>query len=155
MRITQALLGEHGAIYPLFDLIEKTAAAAELAELKIRANSLQWVISSHAVIEDEVLRPAIRAWLPEPDGPTDHEVINAGLKRVLSSTTAEEARSAFVETIVLARKHFLKEETVIFDIAGSELSRELQEQLGAEWARRRGVFLPEATSIEKPRGASR
>jgi len=31
MRIT-GLLGEHGAIYPLFDSIEETAAASELAD---------------------------------------------------------------------------------------------------------------------------
>ena len=141
MRITQDLLGEHGAIYPLFDIIEETAAAAELAELKIRANSLQSAIGSHATIEDEVLRPAIQAYLTAAAGPTDHEVIDAGLSEVLASTTAEEARRALLETIALARRHFLKEETIIFGIAARELSCEAQEQLGAEWARRRGVIL--------------
>jgi len=82
MKITQALLGEHGAIYPLFDLIDKTTASAGLAEIKARASSLESALDSHAAIEDELLRPAIQAYLPAPpaapDGaapPTDHEII--------------------------------------------------------------------------------
>jgi hemerythrin-like domain-containing protein len=141
MRITQALLGEHGAIYALFDLIEKTVTAAELTELRISTKSLHCAIGSHAAIEDEVLRPAIQNYLPAPAGPSDHDVIDAGLAKVLASETAEEARRTLLETIAFARKHFLKEETIIFGIASRELSGEVQEQLGAEWARRRGVIL--------------
>jgi hemerythrin-like domain-containing protein len=53
----------------------------------------------------------------------------------------DEARSLLLETIAFTRKHFRKEETVIFGIAERELSRNLQEQLGAEWATRRGVVI--------------
>lgn len=148
MRITQALLGEHGAIYPLFELIETSTANAGLTELKARAGSLLSAITSHARIEDDLLRPAIQAYLPAPptaeDGtvpPTDHEVIEAGLSKVLASANLEDARHALLETVAIARKHFLKEETIIFTIAARELSREVQQQLGAEWARRRGVVL--------------
>ncbi|MFN7998450.1 MAG: hypothetical protein U0Q18_32815 [Bryobacteraceae bacterium] len=38
-------------------------------------------------------------------------------KSFLASTTAEETRRALLETIALARKDFLKEETIIFRIA--------------------------------------
>ncbi|MCZ2149853.1 MAG: hemerythrin domain-containing protein [Bryobacterales bacterium] len=148
MRITQALLGEHGAIYPLLELIERTAASSDLGELKIRAGCLQSALGSHANLEDELLVPAIRGFLPPPpvsgDGapiPTDHEVIDSGLSRVLSSLQLEEARRSLLDTVAETRKHFLKEETIIFQLTERELSRELQEQLGAEWARRRGVRL--------------
>ena len=70
-----------------------------------------------------VLRPAIRAYIPAGTGPTDHALIAAGLARVLASTTTEEARRALLETIALARKHFLREETIIFGIAGRESCR--------------------------------
>jgi hypothetical protein len=36
MRITHALLGEHGAMYPLLDLIERTALTADRADLRRR-----------------------------------------------------------------------------------------------------------------------
>ena len=153
MTIIEALLGEHGAMYPLLDLIEKTAAFANLEELKIQANCLQSTLSSHARIEDALLRPFIRQYLPQPapapDGSavqTDHELIDEGLARVLRSAEVQEARAALLDTVAKTRKHFLKEETIIFGIAGRELSRQRQEQLGAEWARWRGVFVNGAPS---------
>ena len=51
----------------------------------------------------------------------------------------EKARRLLLDTVVKTRKHFLKEETIIFPIARRELSHQRQDELGAEWARRRGV----------------
>ena len=89
MRITHALLGEHGAMHPLLDVIERRASTADLAGLKTQARFLGATLSSHADIEDELLRPAILSYLPKPapgpDGaipPTDHQLINAGLASV-------------------------------------------------------------------------
>ena len=148
MRIIQALLGEHGAMYPLLEQIEETASSAGLEELKVRASCLRSTLTSHAEIEDELLRPAIQQYLPQPvaasDGTivaTDHEVIGAGLSRVLASAEAGEARQLLLDTVAKTRKHFLKEETIIFGIAARELSQQFQEELGAQWARRRGVFV--------------
>lgn len=146
MRIVQALLGEHGAMYPLLELIESTAPLAELEALKMQANCLQSTLCSHADLEETLLRPAILQHLPvpaaDPDGksaPSDHDIIKAGLSRVLNCAGAEEARQTLLDILAKTRKHFLKEETIIFPIADRELSRQSQEHLGAEWARRRGV----------------
>ncbi len=142
MRITQALLGEHGAMYPLLDLIEKNSAEASLDQLKTQAGLLRSTLVSHADLEDRLLRPAILAHLPATNGgPTDHQVIGAGLDRVLAACAAEEARAAMLETVGKTRKHFHKEESIIFGIAERELSRELQEQLGADWAASRRVLV--------------
>ncbi len=147
MRIIGALLGEHGAMYPLLDLIERTAQSAGLEELKIRTSCLQSTLSSHAGLEDALLRPVIQQYLPKPapsvDGGnarTDHEIIDAGLAEVLAAVEVEEARRLLLDTLAKTRKHFLKEETIIFGIAIRELSPDCQEKLGAEWARRRGVL---------------
>jgi hypothetical protein len=90
MRITHALLGEHGAMHPLLDLIERTASTADLADPKTQARFVEATLSSHADIEDALLRPAILSYLPKPapgpDGaipPTDHQLINAGLASVV------------------------------------------------------------------------
>ncbi len=148
MRITEALLGEHGAMYPTLDLIEQTTRFAHLDELKTRVACLRSALSSHARIEDELLKPAIEVWLPPPaltaDGaaaPPDHEIIDSGLTKVLAATEVEDARESLLDTLATTRAHFLKEETIIFGIATRELSEELQERLGTEWARRRGITL--------------
>ena len=68
MRIIQALLGEHGAMYPLLDLIEKTSGEASLDQLKTQAGLLRSTLVSHADLEDPLLRPAILAHLPPANG---------------------------------------------------------------------------------------
>ncbi len=148
MKITQALLGEHGAIYPLLDLIEAQAPSSGLDVIKIQAAFLQSMLVSHAGIEDVLLRPMIQEHLPAPvrnaDGtapPTDHEVIEGGLRAVLDADERGKARRVLLETVAKTRKHFKKEERVIFRIAERELPEDVQDRLGAEWAARRSVVL--------------
>jgi hemerythrin-like domain-containing protein len=148
MKITQVLLGEHGAMYPLLDLIERATPEASLEAVKLQAAFLQSTLISHAGIEDVLLRPAIQEHLPAPapnpdgtPGPTDHEVIDAGLRAVLAANDAEGARALLLDTVAKTRKHFHKEEKLIFGIADRELSAEDQERLGAEWAARRNAFV--------------
>jgi hypothetical protein len=144
MTIIQVLLGEHGAMYPLLERIENTASSADLQGLKIQASLLQSTLVSHADIEDALLRPVILKYLPQPapaaDGktaPTDHEIIVGGLAQVLAAVEAQEARRWLLDTVAKTRK----EETIIFGIAGRELSHQRQDELGAEWARMRGVLV--------------
>jgi hypothetical protein len=133
-------------MYPLLTRIENTASSADLRELKIQASILHSVLISHADLEDELLRPVILQHLPQPApaangsaAPTDHQIIGAGLGEVLAAVEVEKARRLLLDTVVKTRKHFLKEETIIFPIARRELSHQRQDELGAEWARRRGV----------------
>jgi hypothetical protein len=139
MKITQVLLGEHGAMYPLIEFIEKGAGTADLAGLKLLANVLGSTLLSHADLEDALLRPEISHLLPSSHGPSDHEVIRGGLGKVMAAIDENDARTTLVETLALTRKHFLKEESSIFAIACRELPIARQEEIGAEWARRRGV----------------
>ena len=148
MTIIQVLLGEHGAMYPLFERIEKTAEAADLTGLRLQASLLEAILISHADLEDALLRPEIRQFLPPAvttaDGtpvPTDHELIRAGLADAFTAANEQEARRCLLDTVAQTRKHFLKEESTIFTIALRELSSQRQKELAAEWARRRGAFI--------------
>jgi hypothetical protein len=82
MTITQSLQGEHGAINALLNFIEHRAPDASTEQLGLLAGVLSAILLSHADIEDELLVPKIRPFLPPPPGgpgaPTDHQVI-AGL----------------------------------------------------------------------------
>lgn len=146
MTLIHVLLGEHGAMYPLLERIEQTAPRADLQVLKTQASLLESVLISHANLEDSLLRPVLQQYFPqaEPaaDGTiplTDHEVIGAGLAQVMDSMDERAARHWLLDTVAKTRKHFLKEETIIFAVARRELSPEGQSKLAVEWARRRGV----------------
>lgn len=141
IRITHALLGEHGAIYPLLQFIESAAPSADVDAIRLQAALLQSALISHAGLEDTLLRPAIEEHLPKSDGPTDHQVIGAGLRSVIEAQDAAEARRLLLDVIAQTRKHFAKEEAVIFGIAARELAAEDQEQLGDRWAKCRQVAL--------------
>jgi len=141
MTLTEVLLGEHGAMNALLEWVEKTAPSADLAALRMQASVLRATLVTHADLEDELLRPLVRPHLPPaPPGPTDHEIIGAGLLQVESAGDAGEARSILMETIRKTRQHFLKEETLIFPTAQRELPADKQVALASEWAQRRGIF---------------
>lgn len=147
MTIIQVLLGEHGAMYPLLRRIEETAPSTDLQGLKLQASLLESSLVSHADLEDELLRPLILRYLPQPttapDGSpakTDHDIIRAGFASVLTACEEGEARRFLLDTIAKTRKHFLKEESVIFRIAVRELSSQHQTDLASQWAQRRGVL---------------
>ena len=148
IRIVPALLGEHGAIYPLLALMENSAPTSSLDAIKVQTEFLRATLLTHASIEDAVLRPSIEQHLTKPapnadgtPGLTDHQIIEEGLSSVLAAATAEDARALLLETIAKTRTHFAKEERVVFALAERELSEQAQERLGVEWATRRAVFL--------------
>ena len=143
MTIIEALLGEHAALHPLFDRIEVLAQNADLPELKIHADLLESTLISQADLEDSLLGPQIQPYLPSATGPTDHDEIRAGLKRVGAAACADDARRYLFETLARTRRHFRKEESTAFVFARRKSSSALQEQLAVEWARIRGVSVGE------------
>ncbi|MBS1854223.1 MAG: hemerythrin domain-containing protein [Acidobacteria bacterium] len=141
MKITHALRGEHGAIYPLLDIIQESAPVVGIESIRTQARILRATLMSHADIEDAVLRPAIERYLPEPapepDGsrpPSDHQRIRAGLEHAMDAGLVEEARRLLIQTVEAISRHFAKEEGVIFAIAECELPEEVQHDLGARWS---------------------
>lgn len=148
MKLTDALKGEHGAMYPLLAFIREQVQRSTIEEIRAMAGCLESVLISHADIEDAILRPPIEEHLPvppsNPDGTpglTDHQVIRGLLTGVMAATEVDEARRLLQETIADTYKHFEKEETKIFAIAEREIPLEVQVELGVGWAARRGVRL--------------
>lgn len=148
MKLTDALRGEHGAMYPLLAFIQERVQRSTIEEINAMAGCLGSVLISHADLEDAILRPPIEEHLPVPPpnpdgtpGPTDHQVIRGLLAGVMAATEVSEARRLLQETIADTYKHFEKEETKIFAIAEREIPLEGQAELGVRWAARRGVRL--------------
>ena len=148
MRITDALYGEHGSLYMLMNAIESRLAGAELAELQTSAALFEAAILAHAHFENDPFFAALDRVMPG-GGPVtamraEHEEIEGELARVATSRDAGEARMHLEGAIAEARSHFHKEEVVLFPMAEKLLGTDTLEEMGAAWARNRGVAQPAA-----------
>lgn len=145
MIITQSLQGEHGAINALLNFLEQRAPDASAEQLGLLADVLGAVLLSHAKIEDELLVPEIRPFLPPapggPGAPTDHQIIAGLLRKTVETSDGAARRRLLLETVAETRKHFTKEETKIFPLTEREIALETQRALAKEWALRRAVRL--------------
>lgn len=147
MTITDALLGEHGVFYAQFRHLEEELPQAASAEtIRARARLLAAALESHAALEDQLLFDRMEGVMPSDQGPLavmreEHRHIEnllLDLKAVAGLTQAVELLNRVIE---VARNHFAKEEAVLFPLAGRALEPAILQDLGREWARRRGVVL--------------
>lgn len=143
MLITDALLGEHGVFYLLFQDLEQALPAldAPLA-LQNRVAALAFALESHARLEDELLFTALEPHLGAQGGPLavmrmEHEQITTLLGSIQSTSELERARTLTAQMIAVSHGHFQKEEQVLFPMARQFLSAEELSALGAKWALRR------------------
>jgi iron-sulfur cluster repair protein YtfE (RIC family) len=144
--LIDALLGEHGLLYALFDELEARAASATtLAEAQMAAGPVASALLSHARIEDELLFPALERTIGG-DGPlfvmrSEHQEIDDLLAAVAVAPDLGAATAAIAQAIELARDHFAKEERVLFPMARQALDDDERHRLGQQWARLRSVSL--------------
>ena len=148
MKITDALLGEHGAFYAQFDRLEETlphtTAAAEVRE---QAALLAAALVTHARLEDALLFDRMRS-AGADEGLLDtmeaeHTTIAGLLNSAQGSQVASAAREDLLEAVALAREHFSKEERLAFPLAERALGAGVLTELGVSWSNRRDVFLGE------------
>jgi len=147
VRLTDALLGEHGAFYAQFDRLEALPAGLTVAEVREQAALLASALVSHADLEDELLFERMRS--AGGDGglldamEEEHRIIAGHLQRAQGSGDASKAMDALLEGVAVAREHFAREERMAFPLAERLLPGQALSDLGAEWSRRRGVELSE------------
>ena len=144
MKVTEALLGEHGVFYVQFDHLEQTLpAVTSLDWVKAQAALIQSAISTHAQLEDELLFSAIDNHLGQ-GGPVavmrmEHEEIEGTLNAIPEIQDVETICSRLLGAIQVARQHFMKEEQILFPLADQVLGFEQLQDLGERWAERRRV----------------
>lgn len=146
MKITDALLGEHGVLYRLLDYCEKSARSWDLEAVRVGAGALDKALKSHAEVEEELLFQNLDAHFPGGMGPLavmreEHEEIEASVERARVTDDVEEARRLLPRIAVVAQEHFAKEEQVLFPMALQLLGEDKLEELGDRWAERRGVSI--------------
>jgi hemerythrin-like domain-containing protein len=146
MKITDALLGEHGAFYAQFDRLEETIPhTTSVGEVREQAALLAAALVSHAQLEDTLLFERMRS-AGGDEGllstmEAEHTEIAGLLTRAQGSQDVSAARDDLLEAVTLARDHFAKEEQIAFPLAESILGAAGLTALGARWSARREVFL--------------
>ncbi len=147
MKLTDALLGEHGAFYVVFDQIEKIAAIeGPLAQIRGATTVLGAMVDSHAALEEELLFSALEPHLGTGDGPlavmrSEHEELARLMEQIEDAVDADQVVLWIEEALSAARSHFQKEERVLFPMAQDLLGDETLTRLGRAWAEARRVTI--------------
>ena len=146
MKITDILRAEHTVFHHLFDHIESTAPRLKtLGEVKSLAVLVDKVMAPHAKTEDELFIEPLEHCF-EQIGQRDtfhdeHDVIEATLNKVGKARDLKTARKLLVSAITASRKHFDKEERIVFPLAERVLKAATLTALAGEWMRRREAAL--------------
>ena len=146
MKITEALLGEHGLFYAEFDQLQASVPKADdIDAVKSQGALLRAGIESHASLEEDLLFVNLDQQVG-PMGPlavmrSEHEEIERTMSLLAEVEDLEQARDQLLHAVQVAREHFAKEERVLFPMAEQVLRPEELHQLGARWAEARGVAL--------------
>ncbi|MBT7943922.1 MAG: hemerythrin domain-containing protein [Alphaproteobacteria bacterium] len=146
MKITDALYGEHGLFYAHMDHLEKVLGGNEAEPLEVLqalARGLEGMVVSHATIEEDGLFAALEASLGGM-GPLEvmrgeHHEIDRLLAAAQASVSAADCAEHLSNLLALLRRHFIKEEQVLFVLAQQNLDEGTLNALGDTWADTRSV----------------
>ncbi len=146
MKITDILRAEHTVFHHLFDHIETTAPRLKsLAEVKSLASLVDKVMSPHSETEDELfIEPLEHCFEQIGHRETfhdEHELIEAALVKIRNARTLKDGIKLLLGVIAACRKHFEKEERIVFPLAERVLKAKTLTDLGSEWMKRRKAAL--------------
>jgi len=142
MKITEALLAEHLVFHNLFDHIEATAPRLKtLAEIKSLAALMESMLKAHSDTEDELFIGPLEHCF-EQIGQRDafleeHQEIDVNLKRVQEAKQVRLARQLLLAAVAYSRRHFDKEERIVFPMAERVLKTKTLTALGQTWMEQR------------------
>jgi hemerythrin-like domain-containing protein len=146
VKITEALFAEHLVFHSLFDQVEaKAPELRTLPEIKALAALMESMLKAHSDVEDELLLGPLEHCF-EQIGQRDsfleeHQEVNEGLRVIQSATRIKDAQRLLLEAVAHCRKHFDREERLVFPLAEQVLKESTLTELGQSWLdqRNRGV----------------
>lgn len=142
MKITQALMAEHAVFHNLFDYIERvTPKLKTLAEIKALAGLLGAMLDAHSQMEDElIIEPLEHCFEQLGQRETfhqEHEEIDHNLKLAQATRQLKAGRKFLLAAVLASRRHFDKEERVVFPMAEKLLKNKNLLALGKTWLNKR------------------
>lgn len=142
MKITEALFAEHLVFHSMFDHIEAMAPSLKtLAEVKVLAALMEHLLKGHSDTEDELFIGPLEHCF-EQLGQRDafleeHREMDDSLKNVRETKNLKRARQLLLAAVSYSRKHFDKEERIVFPLAESVLKNKTLTALGQTWMEER------------------
>jgi len=142
MKITEALFAEHLVFHNMFDHIEAVAPKLKtLAEVKSLAALMESLLKSHSDTEDEMFIGPLEHCF-EQIGQRDafleeHQEIDISLKHVQVTKDFKKARLLLLSAVAYSRRHFDKEERIVFPLAERVLKNKTLTALGQTWIEQR------------------
>ena len=138
MKITDALFAEHVVFHNMFDYIEATAPGLKtLAEIKCLAALVEKLLEDHSHTEDKLfIGPLEHCFEQIGQRETfhqEHEQIEQNLELIQRAKQLKQARLLLMGVVLASRKHFDKEERIVFPMAEQCLSSQTLVALGHTW----------------------
>ena len=142
MKITDILRAEHAVFHNLFDHIEAAAPGLKtVSEVKSLAQLVVKVTAPHSHTEDELfIEPLEHCFEQLGHRETfhhEHEMIDGMLAQVAKARNLKTAKKLLLSAMAACRKHFDKEERIVFPMAERVLKAKTLAELGAAWMQRR------------------
>jgi hemerythrin-like domain-containing protein len=142
MKITEALLAEHLVFHNLFDHIEAAAPRLKtLAGVKSLAALMESMLRAHSDTEDELFIGPLEHCFDQI-GQRDvfleeHQEIDGNLKKVQEARQVRRACELLMAAVDYSRRHFDKEERIVFPMAERMLKAKTLAELGQTWMEQR------------------
>jgi len=142
MKITEALFAEHLVFHSMFDHIEAAAPRLKtLAEVKSLATLMEQLLKAHSDTEDELFIGPLEHCF-EQIGQRDafleeHQEIDDSLRNIQGARRLKKARQLLLAAVAYSRKHFDKEERIVFPMAERVLNGKTLTALGQKWMEQR------------------
>jgi hemerythrin-like domain-containing protein len=142
MKITEALFAEHLVFHNMFDHIEATVPKLKtLAEVKSLAALMESVLKAHSDTEDELFIGPLEHCF-EQIGQRDafleeHQEIDDSLRTLRQAKQLKQARQLLLAAVAYSRRHFDKEERIVFPMAERVLNGKTLKALGQAWMEQR------------------
>ena len=138
MKITEALFAEHLVFHSMFDQIEaRVPELKTLPEVKALAALLESMLKAHSDVEDQLFLGPLEHCF-EQIGQRDsfleeHQEMNDGLHEIQNATRTKQAQRLLLEAVAHCRKHFDREERLVFPLAEQVLKEATLTELGQNW----------------------
>jgi hemerythrin-like domain-containing protein len=151
MKITEALFAEHLVFHSMFDHIEAAVPRLKtLAEVKSLARLMESVLKAHSDTEDELFIGPLEHCF-EQIGQRDafleeHQEIDDNLKTLRQAKQLKQARQLLLAAVAYSRRHFDKEERIVFPMAERVLNGKTLQALGQTWIEQRVRVAPVSSS---------
>jgi len=142
MKITQALQAEHVVFHNVFDYLERaTPKLKTLGEIRALGGLLEAMLEVHSKVEDrllvEPLEPSLHQLGQHENFHAEHDEIDRSLSAIQTVRQVAQARHHLNRAVALSRRHFDKEERIVFPMAEKILSARTLTHLGERWAAER------------------